>query len=94
MLRIKPDIDLKELEKFGYSKCAEPLLRDYFKFYDNYFIAISERYQDKFFNQPAEINCYKGHITNPLQLFSGFEKAELDEKYIQDLIEAGFIEKL
>lgn len=95
MLKIRDDIDLKELEKFGFEK-YEPLFHDYFRKHDNYFITVSARYNDKYFKDDGKISIWEGHINNMFDLYNGFPRIEDDvyEEYIQDLIQAGLVEKI
>ena len=79
-LRIKKDVDLKELEKFGYTySIIFPLGNGYVKDLDyGDFISINN---DRIIS--FEIEDYCGN---------DFEKD--NKKYIQDLIQAGLVEKV
>ena len=92
-LRIKDNVNLKELEKFGYSKIGYPMFNDYFKNLDNnIFICINQVWR---FGQNATITAYKGNVNGWLDLGGNiFEETKVLEDYIQDLIEAGLVEKV
>ncbi|MBO5712489.1 MAG: hypothetical protein J6R47_06585 [Acholeplasmatales bacterium] len=93
MLKIKDNVDLKELEKFGYSKIGQPMFNDYFKNLDNnVFICISNVWR---VGQNATITAYQGNVSGWLDLGGNvFEETEVLNSYIQDLIQAGLVEKV
>lgn len=93
MLKIKDKVSLKDLENFGYSKIGYPMFNDYFKNLDNnVFLCINEVFRN---GQNAEITAYKGNVNSWLDLGGNiFEETEVLEHYIQDLIEAGLVEKV
>ena len=93
MLRIKDNVDLKELEKFGYSQKGLPMFNDWFKNLDNnVFIAINERNNVV---SSSEISAYKGNPKSWLDLGGNvYEQIETKQEYIQDLIQAGLVEKV
>ena len=93
MLKIKDEVDLKELEKFEYKKLGLPMFNDYFKNLDNnIFIAINERNN---IVSSSKISAYKGNPKNWLDLGGNvYEEIETKDEYIQDLITAGLVEKV
>lgn len=92
MFKIKDDVNLSVLEKFGYSKIGYPMFNDYFKNLDNIFLCINEVFRN---GQNAEITAYKGNVNSWLDLGGNiFEETKVLEHYIQDLIEAGLVEKV
>ena len=92
MLKIKDNVDLKELEKFGFEgKRNKYDFNDTFRFTrpnEEYFIFVD--------NNTHEIISYKGKVYGQLELwaFAPFEEIELKEEYIKDLIQAGLVEKV
>lgn len=93
MLKIKDNVDLKELEKFGYSKIGEPMFNDYFKNLDNnIFICINYDWR---VGRTITITAYKGNVNSWLDLGGNiFEETKVLEDYIQDLIQEGLVEKV
>ena len=92
MLKIKDNVDLKELEKYGFTgKESKYDFNDWFRFTrpnEDYFIFID--------NNSYKMICYKGKVYGQLDLwaFAPFEEIELKEEYIKDLIQAGLVEKV
>ena len=95
MLKIKDDVDLKELEEFGF-------IRD--NFFTMYHRPIYEDYIEQFQKMeyllvhPKSLVLIKGKICCILDTkgnsINGYEiKTNRIEKYIQDLITAGLVEK-
>lgn len=82
MLKIKDNIDLKELEKFGFEYEKE----DGEEWYGKY---LNDNVH-KLFIFPNDRVIYQGKF----RLIFGFEEVELEEKHIQDLIQAGLVEKV
>lgn len=89
MLKIKDNVDLKELEKFGFESGLPMFVNAYFRMTredENYFLHINIK--------KRTFNVYKGNAKNLLDLWQGFEEIEMKEEYIQDLIQAGLVEKV
>lgn len=86
MLKIKDNVDLKELEKFGFKQIAKPLITDYFKLYEDHFICIC----------PFSLNItsYKGKISSPFDLYNGFSEIRVTTEDVEDLIKADLVEKV
>ena len=82
MPKIKDEIDLKELEKFGYEYEEEDNEEWYGKYLDDYEHKIFIDIKDRMIKQGKFI------------LIFGFEEVDLDENNIQDLIQAGYVEKV
>lgn len=84
MLKIKDEIDLKELEKFGFKKANKYAYGYYFKDFDDYFrVAICKPIY--------EHNDREIFIDTPCELY------EVIDDYthlIFDLIQAGLVEKV
>ena len=93
MLKIKDNVDLKELEKFGFSQIGLPMFSTWFKNLDNnIFLSIDEKNS---LYKHSEVISYKGHPKNWLDLGGNiYEEIETKEEYIQDLIQAGLVEKV
>ena len=93
MFKIKDNVDLKELEKFGYSQKGLPMFNDYFKNLDkNIFLCINTKTR---FTPNSSISAYKGQAKSWLDLGGNvFEETEVLEEYIQDIIQAGLVEKV
>lgn len=91
MLKIRDDIGLKELEKFGF-KVFDSLFDNYLiatrdstddKYKSWQFYRVSVNTKDRIFNKTKYRGCGKCLLTMTLR-----------KNDIQDLIEAGFIEKV
>ena len=81
MLKIKDNVDLKELEKFGYEQEYE---------YEEYLYAKYFEYSGtKIFIFPN-----KEIVQGEFIIFFGYNEVELEKKFINDLIEAGLVEKV
>ena len=80
MLKIKDDVDLKELEKFGYKWTTDDVNHEAYVKYLEYgdYIAI---YENKRYYIDIEDFC-------------GSSWDELEEELLEDLIVAGIIEKV
>ena len=96
MLKIKDDVDLKELEKFGF-------IHD--NFFTMYHRPIYEDYIEQFQKKeyllvnPKSLVLIKGKICCILdtngKVINGYEiKTNRIKKYVQDLITAGLVEKV
>ena len=78
LLKIKDDIDLKELKKYGFAKhIIEEAKVDYYKFEDGFVIQI---FKDRTINYKIPINV-------------PFKKICIED-YIQDLIKDGLVEEV
>ena len=82
-LRIKDNVDLKELEKFGFhlsdnKKSYEQLINE--NWWDIRIVDIEDRYLE--------------HITEEIGYWSFTDDDELLEITFADLIEAGYVEKV
>ena len=92
MLKIKDNIKLEELEKYGFKgKETKYDFNDSFRFTrpnEEYFLFVD--------NNSYEIICYKGKVYCQFDLwaFAPFEEIELKEEYIKDLIKDGIVEKV
>lgn len=94
MLKIKDNVDLKELEKFGFA---------YRKYYNNYIKLHSEKNYHDFVDNYIQIEK-NGTIKPFVQLLDGHDEKYIDEKQaiikdelldtIYDLIQAGLVEKV
>ncbi len=87
MLKIKDDVDLKELEKFGYTLKDDN---------DNYYIKRNEKYRIQINVFDRKILVYKYRENSDWGTYIGYldkEENELKE-YIQDLNQAGLVEKV
>lgn len=81
VLKIKDDIDLKELEKFGFVYFKSD---DTYNFWEDYYdigynIEVNSKTREMIFTAHSDENC---------------RKAELDICIIYDLIQAGLVEKV
>ena len=74
MLKIKDNVDLKELEKFGFEELPHKYWRDINKTY--WTICIDKK--------TREIKCWN----------YGYGGTKKPDKYIEDLIQAGLVEKV
>ena len=72
MLKIKDNVKLKELERFGFAKIGYKYWRDVDK---NWVIVINDK---------RDICCWN-------YVYSGYKRPD---KHIQDLIQAGLVEKV
>ena len=81
MLKIKDNVDLKELEKFGFEKEYDDGEYFYGKYLDDNI--------HKLFVYESDREVLQGEFI----LIFGFGLVELDENNIQDLIQAGLVEK-
>lgn len=81
MLKIRADIDLKELEKFGFEYEEE----DGEKYWCKY---LSDN-QHKLFIYEDDRKIRQGKFV----LIFGYEEVKLDERWIQDLIKEGLVVK-
>ena len=81
MLKIRDDLDLKELEKFGFEYEEEDGEKYWCKYLpDN---------QHKLFIYEDDREIKQGRFT----LIFGYDEVELEEKWIQDLIKANLVEE-
>lgn len=81
MLKIRADIDLKQLEKFGFEYEEEDEEKYWCKYLpDN---------QHKLFIYEDDREIKQGRFT----LIFGYDEVELEEKWIQDLIKANLVVK-
>jgi len=94
MLKIKDNVDLKELEKFGFR------VDDWNWAYNHaYEIPLCVK-QIKQFNKRKNVHFLDVHIENRIiklvDVYCSFliEKEKIPRKYIQDLIDAGLVEKV
>lgn len=82
MLKIRDEVDLKELEKFGFE-------------YEN---EDNEYYWCKYLNDNEhKLFIYEDDreiIQGKFQLIFGFARVDLEEKWIKDLIQANLVEKV
>lgn len=81
MLKIRDDVDLKELEKFGFKHEEE----DGEKYWCKY---LSDN-QHKLFIYEDNREIKQGKFV----LIFGYEEVKLEEKWIQDLIKANLVVK-
>nr|DAW71677.1 MAG TPA: hypothetical protein [Caudoviricetes sp.]DAY02432.1 MAG TPA: hypothetical protein [Caudoviricetes sp.] len=81
MLKIRDDVDLKELEKFGFEYEEE----DGEKYWCKY---LSDN-QHKLFIYEDNREIKQGKFV----LIFGYEEVKLEEKWIQDLIKEGLVGK-
>ena len=93
MLKIKDNVDLKELEKYGFKgKEYKYDFNDWFRFtrpYENFFVLVN--------NYTREIVCYDGEAYHKLDLYtnaSSYTLIETKEEYIKDLIKDGLVDKV
>lgn len=92
MLKIKDNIKLEELEKYGFeTKKGCYGFNDYFRFTrpnENYFLVVDPR--------DRKIYCYKGKVYCQVEAFAycPFEKLEIKDEYIEKLIQDGLVEKV
>jgi hypothetical protein len=81
MLKIKDDVDLKELEKFGFEYEEEDGEKYWCKYLpDN---------QHKLFIYEDDRKIRQGDFV----LIFGYEEVKLEEKWIQDLVKEGLVVK-
>lgn len=80
MLKIKDDVDLKELEKFGFKK--EPMI--YVKTIERKTVLIPYTYHK---------DIYVDEITKELAISEGMFNVDKELETIYDLIQAGLVEK-
>jgi len=85
MLKIKDDIDLKELEKFGYSPNYNGAY--WYKFVTNRRRISIWRYNRSIDDDVVDTTTYTGFK------YEGEYRHQV-KKYIQDLIQAGLVEKV
>lgn len=84
MLKIRDDVDLKELEKFGYE-----LLE-----YDNYYRKYEKDYQVQINIFDRKILVFKKRKNSNWGYYIGYSgEKEKIKKYIQDLIKANLVVK-
>lgn len=81
MLKIRDDVDLKELEKFEFEREED----DGEKYWCKY---LSDN-QHKLFIYENDREIKQGRFT----LIFGYDEVELEEKWIQDLIKANLVVK-
>jgi len=106
MLKIKDNIDLKELEKFGYKKYTDKYDKSFYadiskEDYNNYQkLRKNKSYLCPYFTGQVDIFIYSNRIINiNIYVFSR-EQCEIDFEsknynyYIQDLIKAELIEEV
>lgn len=82
MLKIKDEIPLKELEKFGFEYETD---ED-----EEYWCKYLSDNEHKLFIYEDDRKILQGKF----QLIYGFAMVDLDEKWIQDIIQAGLVEKV
>ena len=86
-IRIKKDVDLKELKKYGYREWEKGFTKrvmsvkaeDTSRFYEN----IEVRKEDR---------IIRSHLYNDLSNFDWFSQYLTENHYIQDLVESGLTE--
>ena len=81
MLKIRDDVDLKELEKFGFEYEEEDGEKSWCKY-------LSDN-QHKLFIYEDNREIKQGKFV----LIFGYEEVKLEEKWIQDLIKEGLVVK-
>ena len=81
MLKIKDNVNLKELEKFGFEYEEDEDEKYWCKY-------LSDMEHKLFIMNNREIKQGK------FQLIYGFKEVDLEEKWIQDLIKADLVEKV
>lgn len=84
MLKIRDNVDLKKLEKFGY-------VNNY-----NYYIKSNDKYRIQIHIFSRKILVYKYRQNSDWGDYIGYFDEEEEElkKYIPDLIQAGLVEKV
>ena len=82
MLKIKANVDLKELEKYGFEYEYEDG--------ENYWCKYLSDNTHKLFIYEDDREIIQGKF----QLIFGFARVDLEEKWIKDLIKAGLVEKI
>ena len=82
MLKIKDGVDLKELEKFGFEYETD---ED-----EEYWCKYLSDNEHKLFIYEDDRKILQGKF----QLIYGFAMVDLDEKWIQDIIQAGLVKKV
>jgi hypothetical protein len=82
MLKIKEEVDLKELERFGFVYETD---ED-----EEYWCKYLSDNEHKLFIYEDDRKILQGKF----QLIYGFAMVDLDEKWIQDIIQAGLVEKV
>ena len=93
MLKIKDNVDLKELEKYGYSidlhlnQASKKINLGFDKYGDLHSILILIK--DNIIRFKHEINFYVGYSSNFIE-FGFFNR----RKYLKDLIKADLVEKV
>lgn len=94
MLKIKDDVDLKELKKFGFEEIS-------FDYSNNQDLEVSIYIKNiKQINKKKNVRFLKVFIENRIiklkEIHFGYfiNRKKLDKKYIQDLIQAGLVEKI
>lgn len=96
MLKIKDDVDLKELEKFWYEKFGGTQEEHYYwGFYHKEINTLFNKYKIKIYIQGQ--NMRKIVAFRNLALDESFKNVEIVEpkkKWIRDLIQAGLVEKV
>ncbi len=80
MLKIRDDVDLKELEKFGF---------EYEEDGEKYWCKYLPDNQHKLFIYENDRKIRQGDFV----LIFGYNEVELDERWIQDLIKADLVVK-
>ena len=78
MLKIRDDVDLKELEKFGFEKVQED---------DGYY------YTKQYFVKDMSFNYWINEETRIIELENNYIFIKLDNT-LYDLIQAGLVEKI
>ncbi len=91
MLKIKDDVDLKELEKYGYE--YESILEVYYK------MIIPHKWKTILFNTVPQaititINKEREIITKRMKHWLDWNECRTDKKDIKDLLKAGLVEKV
>ena len=97
-LRIKPNVDLKELEKYGYKQGQDTTNVSYSAYGKVFELEYSVKLNDTLIDvieiakKTKEIECLRSSKMSHRSFVNGDEK--LLKKYINDLIKDGFVEKV
>ena len=95
MLKIKEEVDLKELEKFGFKRVVQ----------DTYFISVANSDMDNKYETEILINPANAQIKNEIVHYTnnitdlddvGMDYIDLTSEFdiLYDLIQAGLVEKV
>ena len=93
MLKIKDNLDLKELEKFGFKKVSDFYIRKYdfeqtFNYYRKFYIRIRNLHNYAYYKEIQD--CAEDRFGF---IHQNYENVDLEYK-IQDLIKANLVEKV